>query len=280
MGKRSTFSRRANDAYPTPIEAVRPLVPHLRSIITSPNHAPATASSCGTWNRAGCAASTPATSRRPGCACRPALDAPIVSNPPWSRDLLHRLIEHFVKSAPSAWLLFDSNWANTRQSGRLLRYCTRHIADRPGEVDRHRSTPARTTPPGIASMPATSAGHAAPVPERADEALAGNITRKKQDDRDGPKLRQCLFNEKTRKSHASDREWLVPLSDLGGEPLPPSVQELIEIGLPGTRCVAGMSISALERLRVGSLQEMLSWLGKYSDQLRWRPEDEGDDLPF
>ena len=32
MGKRSTFSRRANDAYPTPIEAVRPLVPHLRGM--------------------------------------------------------------------------------------------------------------------------------------------------------------------------------------------------------------------------------------------------------
>ncbi len=57
-------------------------------------------------------------------------------------------------------------------------------------------------------------------------------------------------------------------------------QEMIEIGLPGTRCVAGMSVTALEAPRIGSLQEMLTWLDKYSDQLRWRPEDEGDDLPF
>jgi hypothetical protein len=94
------------------------------------------------------------------------------------------------------------------------------------------------------------------------------------------RLRQCLFNETTGKWHASEREWVVPLSDLGGQPLPPSVQELIETGLPGERCVAGMTILAPERPRVGSLEEMLSWLGKYSDQLRWRPEDEGDDLPF
>ena len=70
------------------------------------------------------------------------------------------------------------------------------------------------------------------------------------------RLRQCLFSEKTGKWHASDREWLVPLSVIGDQPLPPSVQEMIEIGLPGTRCVAGMSVTALEAPRIGSLQEM------------------------
>ena len=32
MGKRSTFERQAGDAYPTPIEAVLPLIPHLRGV--------------------------------------------------------------------------------------------------------------------------------------------------------------------------------------------------------------------------------------------------------
>ena len=32
MGKRSAFARRAGDAYPTPIEAVLPLIPHLRGV--------------------------------------------------------------------------------------------------------------------------------------------------------------------------------------------------------------------------------------------------------
>ena len=32
MGKRSAFERRAGDAYPTPIEAVLPLIPHLRGV--------------------------------------------------------------------------------------------------------------------------------------------------------------------------------------------------------------------------------------------------------
>ena len=32
MGKRSGFARRERDAYPTPIEAVLPLIPHLRGV--------------------------------------------------------------------------------------------------------------------------------------------------------------------------------------------------------------------------------------------------------
>ena len=36
MAKRSAFERRAGDAYPTPIEAVLPLIPHLRACATSP----------------------------------------------------------------------------------------------------------------------------------------------------------------------------------------------------------------------------------------------------
>lgn len=34
MGKRSDFPRRERDFYPTPIEAVRPLVPHLPNVFT------------------------------------------------------------------------------------------------------------------------------------------------------------------------------------------------------------------------------------------------------
>jgi len=48
----------------------------------------------------------------------------IITNPPWDRKLLHPMIERFAKLRPT-WLLFDSNWANTRQSSRYVKdYCT------------------------------------------------------------------------------------------------------------------------------------------------------------
>lgn len=53
----------------------------------------------------------------------------IITNPPWQRSLLHPMIEHFVDIAPYSWLLFDSNWANTKQSSQLVRdYCTDIVA--------------------------------------------------------------------------------------------------------------------------------------------------------
>ena len=53
----------------------------------------------------------------------------IITNPPWDRskkngELLHRLIERFADLRPT-WLLFDSDWAYTQQSKKLIeKYCT------------------------------------------------------------------------------------------------------------------------------------------------------------
>jgi hypothetical protein len=47
----------------------------------------------------------------------------IITNPPWSRPILHKMIEHFAELKPT-WLLFDADWMHTRQSATLLdRYC-------------------------------------------------------------------------------------------------------------------------------------------------------------
>ena len=43
----------------------------------------------------------------------------IITNPPWSRGVLHRLIEHFQNIAPT-WLLLDSDWAQTKQAAPFL----------------------------------------------------------------------------------------------------------------------------------------------------------------
>lgn len=52
----------------------------------------------------------------------------ICTNPPWSRNILHPMIEHFANLRPT-WLLFDSDWAFTKQSRELLqKYCTDIVA--------------------------------------------------------------------------------------------------------------------------------------------------------
>jgi hypothetical protein len=43
------------------------------------------------------------------------LNTMIVTNPPWSRDILHPMIERFSSLAPT-WLLFDADWAYTKQA--------------------------------------------------------------------------------------------------------------------------------------------------------------------
>lgn len=49
----------------------------------------------------------------------------IITNPPWSRDkksgyLLHNLIETFARLKPT-WLLFDADWAHTKQATPYLK---------------------------------------------------------------------------------------------------------------------------------------------------------------
>lgn len=48
----------------------------------------------------------------------------VISNPPWSRPILHSMIVHFVETSKECWLLFDANWANTRQSVPFMQWCT------------------------------------------------------------------------------------------------------------------------------------------------------------
>lgn len=46
----------------------------------------------------------------------------IVTNPPWYRPDLHAMIRHFITLAPTT-LLFDADWAHTKQSAELMQHC-------------------------------------------------------------------------------------------------------------------------------------------------------------
>ena len=133
MGKRSEgFARRPQDKYYTPMEAVLPLLPHL-----APN----------TRFVEPCAGDGRLVRHleHHGHVCVDAFDiAPehesvdyadglkvvfdaepgdvVITNPPWSRPLLHAFIEHWRVQMPT-WFLFDADWVHTRQSAPFMPYC-------------------------------------------------------------------------------------------------------------------------------------------------------------
>lgn len=129
MGKRSSFERVERDFYPTPHEAVLPLLPHL---------APGTrfVEPC-----AGDGALIDALDRA-GHRCTYAFDIEplrwdihlgdarielsagygadcFITNPPWARSILHPIIANLSDRLPT-WLLFDADWQHTRQSAPFL----------------------------------------------------------------------------------------------------------------------------------------------------------------
>jgi hypothetical protein len=68
----------------------------------------------------------------------------IITNPPYTRDIMHRLITHFQRIAPT-WLLLESDWTTTRQAAPFLPCCSDIVAIAPVKwvEDYGSSTPAR-----------------------------------------------------------------------------------------------------------------------------------------
>ena len=129
MGKRSGFSRRPMDDYQTTDpRAVRPLVRHLRNIKYF-------AEPCSGDGR------LRDQLKSFGLLCVYSGDIKygedafeetafgnadaIINNPPWTRAILHPMILHFQKIAPT-WLLFDADWCHTKQAVPFLDQCS-HI---------------------------------------------------------------------------------------------------------------------------------------------------------
>jgi hypothetical protein len=129
MGKRSDFTRRKADAYQTiDPKAVRILLPHLkqRRIRTFAEPCIGQGHLAQQLVEAGLVCVL-------GSDIEGGIDAltlpnfnkadAIITNPPWTRRLLHPLILHFQKHAPT-WLLFDADWAHNKRSYPYLLQCT------------------------------------------------------------------------------------------------------------------------------------------------------------
>lgn len=140
MGKRSDFKRRPQDAYDTPASAVEPLLPHLelgKRCITSFWEPCAGAYRLVTALEAtGHLQSVRASDIEPRhphvdqadalTSTAPPVDF-IITNPPWTRSILHPMIERFASMRPT-WLLFDADWAHTKQSAPYMPICRKIVS--------------------------------------------------------------------------------------------------------------------------------------------------------
>jgi hypothetical protein len=123
MGKRSSFERIPRDFYPTPAEAVVPLLPHLLPGTRFCEPCAGDGALIDHLTSAGhvCAAAWDIEPQRDDIAKKDALEWVVgnidfyITNPPWSRDVLHPLIEHLSAEYPT-WLLFDADWMHTKQA--------------------------------------------------------------------------------------------------------------------------------------------------------------------
>lgn len=139
MGKRSNKERIEKDYYPTPIEAVIPLIPHLPGNFTFSEPCAGDGRLCLHLDELtnSNALLTAAYDIEPkedwiDVADATTLIVPrntefIITNPPWSRDLLHPMILNFCKQRPT-WLLFDADWAHTKQATPYLKHCRKIVA--------------------------------------------------------------------------------------------------------------------------------------------------------
>lgn len=123
MGKRSSFERNERDLYPTPPEAVAPLLPHLAPGTRFVEPCAGDGRLADELVRHGhvCMDATDIEPLAAGIRRADALgtkwdcgDA-FITNPPWLRTFLHPLIIHLSDQAPT-WLLFDADWMHTKQA--------------------------------------------------------------------------------------------------------------------------------------------------------------------
>lgn len=134
MGKRSDFVRNPRDFYPTPIEALAPLVPRLPSwefgyiepcagnyaLVNHMARLRPNAICVGAYD---IEPQHAAVQRGDATSLR--LPAPfmVITNPPWDRPVLHGIIDNLAGQT-TCWLLLDADWMHTKQAIPYMVWCT------------------------------------------------------------------------------------------------------------------------------------------------------------
>ena len=138
MGKRSDFERKPRDFYPTPFEAVEPLIKHLPRQFGFAEPCAGDGALCGHLEHYGgiCMWASDIEPQHKGILTDDysnigeleCLESDyIITNPPWDRKILHPMIDHFRKIRPT-WLLFDADWMHTVQSKPYMFNCEKIVS--------------------------------------------------------------------------------------------------------------------------------------------------------
>lgn len=134
MGKRSNFDRNPRDFYPTPYEAVTPLLPHLPKTFEfyEPCAGDGILVNHLTKHGGTCILQSDIEPQAKNIIKMDALsinycDRMIITNPPWDRKILHCMIEYFTFHT-DCWLLFDADWPYTKQSIKYIPHLAKIVS--------------------------------------------------------------------------------------------------------------------------------------------------------
>lgn len=137
MSKRASgkFKRNPRDFYSTPFEAVVPLFPHLspRNYFDEPcagsgalvHHLKSAGFTCSRASDIEPAA--PRILKVDALGLYSCSGKIFITNPPWGRPLLHKIIEH-LSNLSGTWLLIDADWMHTRQSAPFMDRCAKIVS--------------------------------------------------------------------------------------------------------------------------------------------------------
>ena len=140
MGKRSSFKRVPRDFYPTPIEAVEPLIPHLPREFTFTEPCAGDGALCGHLEHYGgtCMWASDIEPQHEGIHPNDYKEIGydqmvesefVITNPPWDRKILHPLIDHYsILHKKLTWLLFDADWMHTIQARPYIENCEKIVS--------------------------------------------------------------------------------------------------------------------------------------------------------
>jgi hypothetical protein len=126
MGKRSNFERIERDFYRTPAAAVPPLTPHLRGVRSFAEPCCGDGALVRHLESFGlrCAYAGDIATGQDALTLNTYGDADaVITNPPYTRPLMHALIGHFARILPT-WLLLETDWASTKQAAPFMPMCT------------------------------------------------------------------------------------------------------------------------------------------------------------
>ena len=51
----------------------------------------------------------------------------VISNPPWTTDIMHAIVEHFLPLIP-AWYLWSADWLHNKESAYLVTRCSKIVS--------------------------------------------------------------------------------------------------------------------------------------------------------